>query len=348
MTESTDLEVHGVEPDLPMRQPPRPLPVMSDEEIRKTFRTADALAKSGFFKDATKATQAYAKILAGRDLGLAPFEAMSALHVIEGKIEASADLHASRVKAHPEYDYRVRELTNERCVIDFYDGPVTGENDNNWKLGTSEFTMEDAERAGLVRKGSPWEKFPRNMLFARAMSNGVAWYCPDVMGGLRVYTAGELPTAQDVTAGEGDYVEPESVEAAVDEMLDFEKVPGSHAQEVVDTIKRARDLGHAGYSDLGTARTALKGQDLDAVVVWLMRAKRDLDAMETEQIPDAEVVEGESALELDAKADDLFRQAAEADAAGEADRAAELQTEAEQLRERAREMVDPGQMELED
>jgi hypothetical protein len=37
-----------------------------------------------------------------------------------------------------------------------------------------------------------WEKYPRNMLFARAMSNGVAFHCPDVMNGIRVYAEGEI------------------------------------------------------------------------------------------------------------------------------------------------------------
>ena len=33
--------------------------------------------------------------------------------------------------------------------------------------------MKDAELAGLANRG-PWKTYPRNMLFARAMSNGVA------------------------------------------------------------------------------------------------------------------------------------------------------------------------------
>ena len=41
------------------------------------------------------------------------------------------------------------------------------------------------------------DKFPRNMLFARAMSNGQKWYCPDAFNGATVYTPEELGAETD-------------------------------------------------------------------------------------------------------------------------------------------------------
>lgn len=40
------------------------------------------------------------------------------------------------------------------------------------------------------------QKFPRNMLFARALSNGVRWFCPDVFYGNSVYVEGEIGEMQ--------------------------------------------------------------------------------------------------------------------------------------------------------
>ena len=40
--------------------------------------------------------------------------------------------------------------------------------------------------------GDNWRKYPKNMLFARAISNGVKWHCPDVMNGQPVYTPDEM------------------------------------------------------------------------------------------------------------------------------------------------------------
>lgn len=47
----------------------------------------------------------------------------------------------------------------------------------------SRFTIEDATRGGLVRKDSAWEKSPANMMRARAISNGVAMLCPEIVAG---------------------------------------------------------------------------------------------------------------------------------------------------------------------
>lgn len=232
--------------DLDRQDPAKPLPVLAGKELEETFRIANALFKSGLFKDVKQAEQAFAKIVVGRDLGLNPAESMAALHVIDGKVEASADLHATRVKASDKYDYRILALDNFVCEITFWQ--------HGEEIGTSTFTMDDAEAAGLAKKDS-WKKYPRNMLFARAMSNGVAWYCPDVMGGLRVYHEGEIEV-RDVSAGSGDYAEPEDLRAAIEEWA-----PSRHwASVIATTIEHARKLGHAGYSDYGSVELALKGQ----------------------------------------------------------------------------------------
>jgi hypothetical protein len=39
--------------------------------------------------------------------------------------------------------------------------------------------MKEAQQAGLAAKDN-WKKHPKNMLFARALSNGAKWYCADV------------------------------------------------------------------------------------------------------------------------------------------------------------------------
>ena len=140
-------------------------------------------AQSGFFKDSKQAAQAIVKIMSGQEIGVGPTAAMTGLHIIEGKVEIGAGLLARLVRQHPDYDYKILELNQERCRLSF---SHKGE-----ELGVEEFSIEDAERASLVKPGSPWEKYPKNMVFARAMSNGVNFYCPDVTGP-RVYVEGEI------------------------------------------------------------------------------------------------------------------------------------------------------------
>lgn len=131
--------------------------------------------------------QAVVKVLAGRELGLGAFASVTGIHLVQGRPELSANAQAVLLKKSGRYDYRVRELTEKVCAIEFFalDG---GKRES---LGVSTFTMQDAEKAKLNGK-EVWRAFPRNMLFARALTNGVGWFCPDAFGGLRVYAEGEI------------------------------------------------------------------------------------------------------------------------------------------------------------
>jgi hypothetical protein len=165
----------------------------SDAEINRMYRLAKALVISGMFKDTLKAEQAFSKMLLGRDLGLSPTEAMTSIHLVEGKPELSANLQAAMLRAFrsPEgerYDYRVRQLTTEKCLLVFMRITADGE---VLELGESTFTLEDAKAAGLAGRPT-WKSYARNMLFARALSNGVAWHCPEVTFGHRTYTDSEI------------------------------------------------------------------------------------------------------------------------------------------------------------
>lgn len=143
--------------------------------------------QSGYFKDARDAAQAITKILAGQELGIGPFQAMAQFHVVEGKPTMSAGLIGGLVKRSGRYDYKPVTTNEEECVIDWYE-----RRDGTWELaGQSRFTMTDAARAKLLRSGSGWEKYPVDMLFARALTAGARRYCPDVFGGA-IYATGEL------------------------------------------------------------------------------------------------------------------------------------------------------------
>jgi hypothetical protein len=129
--------------------------------------------KSGMFSDIKSAQQAVVKIMAGAEMGISPFAAMSGIHIIQGKPTIGAGLMAARVKGFGKYDYRVLEHTDKVCSIEF-GTKVPGSDIKS--LGISTFTIEDAKKAGTKNL----DKFPKNMLFARAMSNGVKWYTPDI------------------------------------------------------------------------------------------------------------------------------------------------------------------------
>jgi hypothetical protein len=161
---------------------------------------ADALSigetffKSGMFSDIKSAQQAVVKIMAGAEMGISPFAAMSGIHIIQGKPTIGAGLMAARVKGFGKYDYKVLEHTDKICSIEF--GAKLPGNEI-MSLGVSTFTIEDARKAGTKNL----DKFPKNMLFARAMSNGVKWYTPDIYEN-PVYVPEEMEAVTEETTAE--------------------------------------------------------------------------------------------------------------------------------------------------
>lgn len=162
---------------------------MSDLALRnsttiKTYddleRAAAAMAKSGYFQDSREMAQAVVKILAGQEMGFGPFASMTGVYIISGRPSIGANLMAAAVKRSGRYNYQVIEMTEKNCVIDFYEAGK--------KIGTSSFSLDEARKAGTKNL----DKYPRNMLFARAISNGCRWFCPDVFNGSAVYTPEEL------------------------------------------------------------------------------------------------------------------------------------------------------------
>lgn len=147
-------------------------------------RIGKMMAISGYFQDARDAAQAAVKVQAGMEMGFGPFVSMTGIHIIQGRPSVGANLMASAVKSNPRYDYRIREMSETVCKIEFFE-IIGGKRES---IGISEFTLADGKKAGTKNL----DKFPRNMLFARAMSNGIRWFCPDAFNGNTVYTPEEL------------------------------------------------------------------------------------------------------------------------------------------------------------
>jgi hypothetical protein len=187
--------------------------------LQETLELGKLLAQSGFFEDARGAAQAVVKVLAGRELGFGPIASMTGIHIVSGKPTLSANLMAAALKRTRRYTYHILRLENDGCELEFFED---GES-----LGISSFTEIDARQAGVFdgRNAHTWRKYPRNMMFARALSNGARWFCPDIFGG-PIYT-------------------PEELEVPVDE-----------DGEVIDGQAKPVEAGSDGSSDPGTTSVA--------------------------------------------------------------------------------------------
>lgn len=192
-----------------------------------------ALATSGYFKSSQ--AEAIARVMAGAELGIAPFAAMSGIHIINGKPTLSANLIATLVDNHPRYDFRVLEQSAKRCEIEWRrDGEV---------VGKSDFTIDEAKAAGLTGKQT-WKAYASDMLFARALTRGCRRFAPGIFGGAPAYTPEELGVEVD----QDGFIEAEVVEVAA---------PAVTAKEITRGVlgdawvKRVYEVG--GYAGMNTA-----------------------------------------------------------------------------------------------
>lgn len=203
----------------------------SDVNIDDLKRLGILLATSGYFETAGNRDAAVAqmcvKVLAGRELGFGPFASVNGIHVIKGKPAISANLMAAAVKSNPRYDYRVRQMDSNAVKIEFFEI----EDGKRVSVGVSEFTKEDATAAGTQNMG----KFARNMMFARAMSNGVKWFCPDCFSGNTVYVPEELGATVD---GDGNVID-----------VDYRSVDKATGEVRSTTTPGATPTNGNGHSD---------------------------------------------------------------------------------------------------
>ena len=161
------------------------LALRSPDDLQRLARlfAASGLFGRGANPDALMAECAI-KILAGMEAGFGPFASAAGVSVTNGKPGFGANLLAQAIKRHPQYDYRVLEKTDQVCRIKFLMGRE--------ELGVETFTAEMAKRAGLLKDGGMYSKYPEAMLFARCLTAGMRTHCPDALGGMPAYTPEEL------------------------------------------------------------------------------------------------------------------------------------------------------------
>ena len=159
-------------------------------------RVAKPLAVSGLFGATYE--QAIAKMMVGEALGIHPAVAMQQLHLIEGKVSMSAGLMLSLARQRG-WSHHVKQRDTKACVIQWTSPGGTIAGDSSW-------TEEDAKRVKIPAKEGKerslldkdnWRNYPRNMLFARAVSDGIRTYCPEITNGITAYTPEEVEDLSD-------------------------------------------------------------------------------------------------------------------------------------------------------
>lgn len=212
-------------------------------------RLAAAFAKSGILGIKT-AEQALTLMAICEAEGLHPAIAARDYHIIDGKPALKADAMMARFQ---RAGGRVQwtELSDMR-VAAVFSHPSGGDAAIDWD-------MDRAKRAGFAGKNN-WQKFPRQMLRARVISEGIRTVFPGVVVG--VYTPEEV---QDFAPINATAIDVES--APVEAVGDPEPAPQTLPKGA------SRDL----YSELQADITAADSED--ALSIWFARRKADIETL---------------------------------------------------------------------
>lgn len=166
-------------------------------------------------------------ILLGRELGLSPMISLSGgIQNIQGQFELSAKLMNNLIRKQG-HQLKIVSSTSFECTI-------WGKRKDTGEEHKASYTIEDARAAGLVRPNSGWTKYPKDMLFARALSRLSRQLFPDCLQG-GVYVEGELQEAvkKEAYTEKMELPEIETLEVIPEVSLNFE-LPDDLAQEQIE------------------------------------------------------------------------------------------------------------------
>lgn len=157
---------------------------------------ATQIARTAFVPKAMQGQPASvaAAILTGREMGLGPLTSLRGIQIIEGTPSLTSELLGARIFA-AGHRIEWRAVTDEKVTVRIERGDGLSEAEVTW-------TMHDARRAGLAGK-QVWQRYPRAMLRARALSECAQLACPDVALGLDVVAPVEANPGPQITAHAG-------------------------------------------------------------------------------------------------------------------------------------------------
>jgi hypothetical protein len=183
----------------------------------------------------------------GKELGLPPMQSFSSITVIKGKPCLAAELMLAlcyqRAKGFKATFTTPPDKQNQECtvVMQRFGGDPQ----------TFRFTIQDAQKAGLVKTGSGWDKFPASMLRARAISAGcravapdatMGCYTPEELGGAPI----DMPLEPELTGTLPDSkpeVDPQQASGSADDLATEAQIKRLYA------VGKENGLSHEGLKD---------------------------------------------------------------------------------------------------
>lgn len=153
-------------------------------DIQNTNKMCQALMQSPHYQK--MGTQGiFAIVEKAKSIGVSPMDALNGgLFFVQGKVEMTSAMMNQLIRMHKHSITKDKRSDDNTCILH-------GKRADNGDTWVESFSIDDAKRAGIYR--NQWLKYPKDMLFARALSRLARQLFPDVIKGC--YVQGEIADA---------------------------------------------------------------------------------------------------------------------------------------------------------
>jgi hypothetical protein len=139
-----------------------------------------------------------------KSIGISPLEALNGgMYYVQGKVELTSGMMNQLIRMNGHSITKDKRSDDSVCILH-------GKRKDNGDTWVESFSIEDAKKAGIYK--NQWIKYPKDMLFARALSRLARQLFPDIIKGC--YVQGEIletPVESLVQSAEEEVIEPDEV-----------------------------------------------------------------------------------------------------------------------------------------
>jgi len=181
-------------------------------EIKNTQELCAMLMKQPYFARMGQ-DGVFAITTVARALDINPIKAlMGGLYFVKGRVEMTYTMMGELIR---NKGHSLSSKSDEKSCT------VHGKRKDNGDTASFTFTIEDAKKAGIYKNA--WITYPKNMLYARALSSLARQLFPDVIG--NSYVEGEIKDDPNIA---------DQNDSQNDNQIEHKKISEPHANEVQD------------------------------------------------------------------------------------------------------------------
>lgn len=149
----------------------------------------------------------FAVIAKAKSLNVDPLDALNGgLYFVQGKVEMASALMNQLIRSCGHSVSKDPKSDDTKCILH-------GKRKDTGDIWTESFSIDEAKRAGIYKEAGPWGKYPRDMLFARALSRLARQLFADVIKGC--YVEGEISGAKEVERDEAKREGSQNIQEAI-------------------------------------------------------------------------------------------------------------------------------------